>query len=110
MDAVLILLAAVAAAFAAAGGRERRIRRADAVRKGREVAEQKSRREAELREQSQRTSALFDRMVEGVIVVDASGRIRLANRAAPALFGFEGTAVGKTVLEATRHHEVATVV
>jgi two-component system, OmpR family, phosphate regulon sensor histidine kinase PhoR len=110
MDAVLILLAAVAAAFAAAWGRERRMRRADAARKGREIAEQRSRREAELREQSLRTSALFDRMVEGLIVVDASGRIRLANRAASALFGFEGTAVGKTVLEATRHHEVAAVV
>ncbi len=110
MDAVLILLAAVAAAFAAAWGRERRLRRADAARKGQEVADQRSRREAELREQSQRTAALFDRMVEGLIVVDASGRIRLANRAAAVLFGFEGSAVGKTVLEATRHHEVATVV
>ena len=44
------------------------------------------------------------------IVVDAAGRIRLANRAASALFGFEGPAAGKTILEATRHHEVAAVV
>jgi two-component system phosphate regulon sensor histidine kinase PhoR len=49
-------------------------------------------------------------MVEGLIVVDAGGRIRLANRAAEALFGFDGHAPGKTVLEATRHHEVAAVV
>jgi two-component system phosphate regulon sensor histidine kinase PhoR len=110
MDAVLILVFAAAAAFAVAWGRERRLRKAAEERKGREIAEQRSRREAELKEQSQRTAALFDRMVEGLIVVDAGGRIRLANHAAEVLFGFAGDAVGKTILEATRHHEVAAVV
>src|SRR5580658_11267773 len=107
MDAVLIRLVATVAALAAIWARERRLRRDDAARKGRDIAEQRSRREGELREQSQRTAALFDRMVEGLIVVDGGGRIRLANRAAALLFSFEGNAVGKTVLEATRHHEVA---
>jgi two-component system phosphate regulon sensor histidine kinase PhoR len=110
MEATLILLCATVAALAAAWARERRLRKADDERHGRELAGQRSNRESELREQSQRTSALFDRMVEGLIVVDAGGRIRLANRAASALFGFEGPAVGKTILEATRHHEVAAVV
>jgi two-component system, OmpR family, phosphate regulon sensor histidine kinase PhoR len=110
MDAVLILLVATCAALWFAWAKERRLRRADAERKVREIAEQRQRREIELKEQSQRTAALFDRMVEGLIVVDSGGRIRLANRAAAALFGFEGSAAGKTVLEATRHHEVAAVV
>jgi len=110
MDAVLILLVAVVAVLAAAWARERRLRADDADRKSREIAEQRSRREVELREQSQRTSALFDRMVEGLIVVDSGGRIRLANRASAELFGFEGSSVGRTVLEATRHHEVSAVV
>jgi two-component system phosphate regulon sensor histidine kinase PhoR len=110
MDAVLILLAATAAALAAGWARERRLRRDDAGRKGREIVEQRSRREAELKEQSQRTAALFDRMVEGLIVVDAGGRIRLANRSAEVLFGFAGDAAGKTILEATRRHEIAAVV
>jgi two-component system phosphate regulon sensor histidine kinase PhoR len=110
MDAVLILLVATGAALWFAWARERRLRRADAERKGRDISEQRLRREVELKEQSQRTAALFDRMVEGLIVVDSGGRIRLANRAAAALFGFEGSAAGKTVLEATRHHEVAAVV
>jgi len=110
MDAVLILLVATSAALWFAWARERRLRRADAGRKVRDIAEQRLRREVELKEQSQRTAALFDRMVEGLIVVDSGGRIRLANRAAAALFGFEGSAAGKTVLEATRHHEVAAVV
>ena len=110
MEATLILLVAIAAMLAAAWGRERMLRKAEAETHGRELAGQRSNREAELREQAQRTSTLFDRMVEGLIVVDAGGKIRLANRAAAALFGFEGPAVGKTVLEATRHHEVAAVV
>jgi two-component system phosphate regulon sensor histidine kinase PhoR len=110
MDAGLILLALVAAALAVGWARERGHRNAEADRKMREIAEQRSRREAELKEQSQRTAALFNRMVEGLIVVDAGGRIRLANRSAEVLFGFSGDATGKTILEATRHHEVAAVV
>src|SRR5580658_4591462 len=110
MEAALIFLVAVAAAFGAAWRIERGRRYQDAARNRSELAEQRARREVELREQSLRTSALFDRMVEGLIVVDAGGRIRLANRAAEALFGFDGHAPGKTVLEATRHHEVAAVV
>src|ERR1022692_2253984 len=110
MEAALILLAAAAAALALAWARERRLRREDADRGRRDLAEQRFRREAELKEQSQRTAALFDRMVEGLIVVDAAGRIRMANRAAAGLFGFDAPASGKTVLEATRNHEVSAVV
>jgi two-component system phosphate regulon sensor histidine kinase PhoR len=68
------------------------------------------RREAELQAQVARTAALFDRMVEGLIVLGADGRIRLANRAAGRLFDFVPPAEGRTVLEATRHHEVAALV
>ena len=110
MEAALILLAAACAVLALAFFMERDLRKTEAARSARDLAEQRLRRDAELREQSQRTAALFDRMVEGLIVVDAGGRIRVANRAAAALFGFEPPAVGKTILEATRHHEVAAVV
>jgi two-component system, OmpR family, phosphate regulon sensor histidine kinase PhoR len=110
MEAALILLAAACATLALAFFMERDLRKAEAARNARDMAEQRLRRDAELKEQSQRTAALFDRMVEGLIVVDAGGRIRVANRAAAALFGFEPPAVGKTILEATRHHEVAAVV
>jgi two-component system phosphate regulon sensor histidine kinase PhoR len=110
MDLTLILLAVTSAVLALAWARERAHRRADGERSRRDSAELRSRRDAELREQSQRTAALFDRMVEGLIVADSGGRIRLANRAAATLFGFEAPATGKTILEATRHHEVAAVV
>jgi two-component system phosphate regulon sensor histidine kinase PhoR len=109
MDAVLILLCAIAAGLLIALLRERGLHAADADRYRKEVGEQRARREAELKGQSQQTAALFDRMVEGLIVVDAGGRIRLANRAAATLFGFETPAGGKTILEATRNHEVAAV-
>ena len=51
--------------------------------------------------------AMLDSMIEGLVVLDAQGRITLANRAAEALFGFSRMMVGGTLLEAIRHHEVA---
>src|SRR5471032_1136506 len=110
MEAGLVVLLLLAAILAAGWYSERRKRDTDGEKHRREIAEQRSRRDAELREQTLRTTALVDRMVEGLIVVDAGGRIRLANRAAKVLFGFDGRAPGKTILEATRHHEVAALV
>jgi len=75
-----------------------------------ELAEVRGRRDEELKEQGRRTAALFDRMVEGLVVVDAAGRIRLANRSAGLFFGFDAPATGRTLLEATRNHEVASAV
>lgn len=103
----LLLLAAI---FAVAWWLERgRNERLETERVG-QIAEQRIQREHELREQAQRTAALFERMIEGLIVVDATGRIRLANRAAGELFNFTPPATGRTILETTRHHEVAALV
>jgi len=107
MNLLLALLFIVAAVFAAAWWLERSRRNRIEADHRRELAEQRTHREAELRAQAERTVALFDRMIEGLIVIDAGGRIRLANRAAGALFGFPAPATGRTILEATRHHEVA---
>ena len=107
MNLLLALLFIVAAVFAAAWWLERSRRNRIEADHRRELAEQRTHREAELRAQAERTVALFDRMIEGLIVIDAGGRIRLANRAAGALFGFPSPATGRTILEATRHHEVA---
>ena len=54
-----------------------------------------------------RLEAMLDSMIEGLVVVDARGRIALANRAAGELFGFSRMMVGGTLLEVIRHHEVA---
>jgi len=105
-----VLLLLLAAIFALAWWLERgRNQRLETERVG-QLAEQRIQREQELREQGQRTAALFERMIEGLIVVDAAGRIRLANRAAGELFNFTPPATGRTILETTRHHEVAALV
>lgn len=80
------------------------------TRHAKELATQRTQREVELAAQAERTAALFDRMVEGIIVVGPNGRIRIANRAAGALFDFAPPASDRTVLEATRHHEVSALV
>ena len=107
LEAILFLVLAGAAAYIA-------WQRSQAValqqRHARELAEQRSAREAELQAQSSRTAALFDRMVEGILVVGADGRVRLVNPAAATLFQVTLPVVGRTVLEATRHHEVAALV
>ena len=105
----LLLLLLTAAAGLGVWWQRAQLRAADA-RHARELDEQRLQRAAELRAQVERTSALFDRMVEGVIVVDATSHVRLSNRAAGELFGFSPPATGRTVLEATRHHEVAALV
>jgi two-component system phosphate regulon sensor histidine kinase PhoR len=104
-----ILLAVIAGVAVYGWWREAARASAAEARHREEMAAQQAQREAELREQSQRTAALFDRMVEGLIVVDASGGIRLANKAAGSLFGFSAPATGRTLLETVRHHEVAAV-
>jgi two-component system phosphate regulon sensor histidine kinase PhoR len=103
---VLVLLAA-AASWAWWRERAQRLA-AEAGHRG-EVVAQAARNAVGLAEQADQTAALFDRMVEGLLVTDALGRIRLANRAAAALFGFSDPARGRTLLEATRHHEIAAV-
>jgi two-component system phosphate regulon sensor histidine kinase PhoR len=102
---LLFLMAAAALAWA----RERGRRQAAEARHRGELAEWDRRGTAEITEQAQRSAALFDRMVEGVIVTTATGRIRMANRAAEAFFGVDAPSVGRTLLEATRRHEVASV-
>ncbi len=105
----LFLLAALGA-FAAAWWRERRAGAAAARSYADEFSRQRARREAELAEQVRRTAALFDRMVEGVVVLDTAGAVLHANRSAGELFGFSPPATGRALLEVVRHHEVAAVV
>ncbi len=50
---------------------------------------------------------LFDSMIEGVLLLDEQGRIRIANCAFHRLFGTNAALRGKTPLEALRRHEVS---
>ena len=90
-------------------------RRYDEVRE--RLAEQ-TRRNASLQEQQQVTlgqadsqqQALFNSMVEGVLLLDGDARVRLVNQALERLFGLTGDIRGRTIMEALRLHELAELV
>jgi len=65
METALILLIATVVALAAAWSRERLLRKSNAGEESARRAEQRSRRDLELKEQSQARAALFDRMWRG---------------------------------------------
>lgn len=75
-----------------------------------EAEQQQFIREAVLEEQATRTITLFDRMIEGVIVLDSKGFIRLSNKAASSLFGFSNPAVGRSLIEVVRNYEVNEII
>jgi two-component system phosphate regulon sensor histidine kinase PhoR len=49
-----------------------------------------------------RELALFNSMVEGVLVLDTQGRVRISNQALDRLFGLDRDITGRTLLEAFR--------
>jgi two-component system phosphate regulon sensor histidine kinase PhoR len=98
-----ILLAVIAATACWLHGRWRSAER----RRSRELAEQRERYEAAQHEHTSRMEAMLDGMIEGLVVLDAQGRIALANRAAEQMFSFSRMMVGGTLLQAIRNHEVA---
>ena len=54
--------------------------------------------------------ALFNSMAEGVVLLDETGRIRMANRAFAELFSTTDSLQGRTLIEAVRRHEVTELV
>src|SRR5438094_5363093 len=54
--------------------------------------------------------ALFNSMVEGVLLLDGNGRVRLVNQALEHLFGLTGDIRGRTTMEALRLHELGELV
>ncbi len=102
------LLALLAAAICAAWVLRARLQAARA-RHASELAKLREAHATALHAHTARLEAMLDSMIEGLVVLDARGRIALANRAAEALFGFSRMMVGGTLLEAIRHHEVAAI-
>ncbi len=82
-------------------GRERQQREFESLRQQHDQA-----RARELAQQQ----ALFNSMSEGVLVLDADGRVRLVNQALERLFGVTGDLRGRTVMEALRLHQVQELV
>jgi two-component system phosphate regulon sensor histidine kinase PhoR len=71
------------------------------------AAERARAQEARSAAERERLEAIFDGMVEGVLVLGADGRVQLANARARELLGAWGELVGRTALEATRRPDVA---
>jgi two-component system, OmpR family, phosphate regulon sensor histidine kinase PhoR len=58
----------------------------------------------------QHQQVIFESMIEGLLLLDEHGRIRLANRAFIDLFGITSDVRGWTLIEALRLHELAALV
>lgn len=108
MTELLLLLALAASLFWALS--QRRRHQAATVRHQFELAEARARHDRAAAAEASRIAAIFDRMIDGVIIVGPDGQIRFANRAAAVLFESRQPMTGRSVLEATRHHEIAAVV
>jgi two-component system phosphate regulon sensor histidine kinase PhoR len=67
-------------------------------------ANERFRRELEQEHAGQ--EVIFDCMIEGLVVLDSEGRIRLINQAVENLFQLNAEARGRTLLEAFRRHEL----
>ncbi len=90
----------------------RRQKRALAALEARRVDEllrQREQFENTGRNERGRVERLLDTMIEGMVVIDAERRLVLANRAAEGMFHFSRMMAGGSLLEAIRHHEVATL-
>ena len=65
------------------------------------------RRLDELSRDRARLDAILFGMVEGVLVLDAAGRIQLANRAVQSMLRMDTSSIGRPYVEVIRHPEIA---
>lgn len=107
----LVAVAAVtAAAWAVLTLRAReRGARAELEELRRQHQELDARHAAQLARDEARQEALFDSMIEGLLLLDAGGRVRLVNRSLMRMFGLREDIRGRTLLEALRRHELQEV-
>ncbi len=105
---ILLLIALLIAAYVVIRRQQRAMAEAE-ERRQREFEAQRESFEAAARGERARVEAMLDAMIEGLVVIDLERHIVLANRAAETMFGFSRMMAGGTLLEAIRHHEVATI-
>jgi len=76
----------------------------------REIGEMKVRQQAQALKIQTQQEALFNSMIEGLLLLDEDKHVQLANRAFIELFDVAADLHGKTVLEVVRQHELAEIV
>jgi two-component system phosphate regulon sensor histidine kinase PhoR len=74
------------------------------------LTEQSEQHHTTITEARTRQDALLDSMIEGVLVLDETGRVQFANSAFAEMFNTAGVLRGKTLIEAVRLHEVVEIV
>lgn len=74
------------------------------------LTEQAAQHHTAITEARTRQDALLDSMIEGVLVLDETGRVQFANSAFAEMFNTAGVLRGKTLIEAVRLHEVVEIV
>ena len=78
------------------------------ARTRRQLAEAAEQRQREVEAQVQaRQQALFNSMIEGVLLLDTDGRVQLVNESLRKGFGLAAETRGQTIMEAFRWHELA---
>jgi two-component system phosphate regulon sensor histidine kinase PhoR len=104
LDLIAVVLIALAAALAGAWAGSlmirRRFRKVD--RRSSAITSQVAERLSELEMDRARMAAILSGMVEGVLVVDGSGRLRLVNDAARHMLNLESQLLGRHYVEAVR--------
>jgi two-component system phosphate regulon sensor histidine kinase PhoR len=94
--------------------RQWRRRRADLERElartQRDYAELKDLHQQKMAQESAQLQALFNSMIEGVLLLDREGRVRLANQALDQFFNLTNDIRGQTIMEAIRLHELQDLV
>jgi len=103
---ILALLALAAAGHA--GWRRKFLRAQEAHRL--EIERLKAEQQRAAIQVQTRQETLFNSMIEGLLLLDATGRIQLANRAFAELFDITTDVRGKTIMEALRLAELAELV
>ena len=74
-----------------------------------QLARERSNRAESQAAENARQQALFENMLEGVLLVDASGRVQFTNTACRRFFDLEADVRGQTLLEAFRCNELSAV-
>lgn len=106
---LIILILALFALLVLYWQMQQKLRRAEKDSRDR-IDELQQRFQARTRQIQTQQEALFNSMIEGLLLLDETGRIQLANRAFVQLFGIEADVRGRTILEVLRQHELAELV
>ncbi len=103
---VAVLLAALLLWVFAQWRREISVHRAETRRVTKECAAAEARHHAAINSVRAEQQTLFNSMAEGVLILDAAGKVRLSNEAFNRFFELETSITGRSLMEAMRSHEI----